>query len=94
MENQPTATHSSHLSIGNTSLTSRNFYKKAKNALQLMALSVLLIMFFMNLFRGDANSAQTSQLLYKILEMPQIGALGTPVNQHPYEHVPRNRTPD
>ena len=94
MDNQRTATQSSCISLGNTSLTSRNFYKKAKNALQLMALSVLLIMFFMNLFRGDANTAQTSQLLYKILEMPQIGALGTPVNQQSYNHVPRNRTAD
>ncbi len=81
MENQGTATQSSHLRIGNTSLTSRNFYRKAKNPLLLMALAVLMIMFFMNLFRGDSNSAQTSQLLYKKLEMPQIGALGTPGNK-------------
>ncbi len=91
MENQRIATQRSHLSIGNTSLTSRNFYKKAKNVLQLMALAVLLIMFFINLFRVDTNFAQTSELQCKILERPQIGAL---VHQQLYDHVPRNKTPD
>ena len=86
------------LSLGNSSVTSRAFLKRAKGFLQLAALTILLVMFFMNLFRGGANeqsTAQTSQLLYKMLEMPQMGALaaGAPSQTH-YTHVPRNRTAD
>ena len=86
------------LSLGNSSVKSRAFLKKAKGFLQLAALTILLIMFFMNLFRGGANeqsAAQTSQLLYKMLEMPKIAALGAPApSPTQYTHVTINRTAD
>ena len=86
-------------SVSTTSITTRAMLKKVKGLIQVAVLIILLIMFFMNLFKSPGGNneqaqAQMSQFLYKILDMPQIGALAAPIKQSSYEHVPRNRTAD
>lgn len=89
-------------SSSNNSLTSRSLLKKAKGIVQLAVLIILLVMFFMNLFKApsvntgdnahsDQTNAHITQLLYKMLDMPQIGALAGPVKPN-YDNIPKNRT--
>ena len=87
-------------SVSNNSINNHGLIKKTKGLIQLAVLIILLVMFFMNLFKApsggnnDQSQAQMSQLLYKMLDIPQIGALGSADKQTSYQHVPRNRTGD
>ena len=75
----------------NSSTRNINYQKKIKATLQLAVFIMMLVMLVMNIFRGGANQAQSEQILYKMMDMPQLGALSAPTE---YTHVPRNRTAD
>lgn len=72
-----------------SSFNSRNYIKKAKTVMQLAVFVIIMIMFVMNLFRGTPQEQQqTSQILYKMLDMPELGSLSA--SNHPHVHI--NRT--
>ena len=61
--------------------------KKVKAAMQLAVFVMLMVILVMNVFRG-APSEQTAQVLYKMMDMPAIGAM----NAYDNTHVHINRT--
>jgi len=73
------------------SLSSVSHLKKIKAAIQLAVFVMIIVMLVMNIFKSGGNDPQTQQMLYKLMEMPSMGALAAPVH---YTHVPRNTTGD
>ena len=61
--------------VSSTSIVSRRFLKNARAMMQLAVFVILMVMFVMNLVRGTPQDHNTSQVLYKMLDMPEMSAL-------------------
>ncbi len=75
-------------SVSNNSITSRISLKRIRSVMQMSVFVMLIIMFVMNLFRGTPNDPQTTQTLYKMMDMPELAAM----TANGYTNVPTNRT--
>ena len=77
-------------SVSNNTITSRVSLKRIRSVMQMSVFMMLIVMFLMNIFRGTPNDPQTTQTIYKMLDMPEMAAM----TANGYSNVPTNRTAD
>ncbi len=74
-------------SFSNNSITGRINQKRIRSLMQMAVFVMLIVMFVINRFRGTPYDPQTTQTLYKMLDMPEMAAM----TANGYTNVPTTR---
>ncbi len=87
MNRQPELSASGSI-VSNNTITSRVSLKRIRSVMQISEFTMLLVMFVRKIFRGTPNDPQTTQTIYKILDMTDMAAM----TANGFSNVPINRT--